>query len=211
MKKAFSLIEIFLIISLLGFLYTTFIPKMQINKIDQISDKLVLYLKQTRYKALIDDKHDKDDYWHKKRWTLKFLKCRKDVGGIYYTIYSDKNASGHPGIDDSLKDSLSLKNIYSSNYCKENINNSSYVLISKNFNIQDVIISCNETTSLGQLSFGGDGKLYSKLSNDPNDSNSYEVSDNCKIKLTDTFGEERTIILESNTGYVYKNRGSEKL
>ena len=60
MKKAFSLIEIFLIISLLGFLYTTFIPKMQINKIDQISDKLVLYLKQTRYKALIDDKHDDD-------------------------------------------------------------------------------------------------------------------------------------------------------
>lgn len=205
MKKAFSLLEILLIISLLGILYTAFIPKSQINKIDELTNRLILYLKQTRYQALINDKYDQDDsYWHKKRWTLKFFRCRKDVGGIYYSIYSDNNSSGHPSIEDSLKDSLTLKNIYSTNYCKENINNSKYVLISQNFNIEDVVISCNETSSLGQLSFGADGKIYSKLSNNVNDNTSYEIKNKCKIKLSDHLGEERTIVLESNTGYIYK-------
>ena len=117
---------------------------------------------------------------------------------------SDKNSSGHPSIEDSLKDSLSQKNIYSTNYCKENINNSKYVLISKNFNIKEVDVSCNETNSLGQLSFGAKGKVYSKLSNLPKDNASYEINDKCKIKLIDTFNEIRNIVLENNTGYIYK-------
>jgi type II secretory pathway pseudopilin PulG len=204
-KKTFTLLELLLIISLLGFLYTAFIPKTQINKIDELTNRLVLYLKQTRYQSFIDDKYsNSDDYWHKKRWTLKFFRCRKSVGGIYYSIYSDRNSSGHPSIDDSLKDSLTLKNIYSTNHCKENINNSKYVLLTKNFNIKSVAISCNETTALGQLSFGSDGKIYSRLSNIPNDSDSFEIMNHCRIKLTDNMDEERNIVLESNTGYIYK-------
>ncbi len=205
MKKAFSLLEVLLIISLLGFLYTAFIPKTKINRIEELTNRLVLYLKQTRYQALINDKYNEnDDSWHKQRWTLKFFRCRKDVGGIYYSIYSDKNVSGHPSTEDSLKDSLSLKNIYSTNHCKENIKNSKYVLITKNFDIKEIYVSCNETTSLGQLSFGSDGKIYSRLSNILSDSNSYEIKNNCNIKLIHKNAEERNIVLESNTGYIYK-------
>lgn len=206
MKKAFSLLEVILVISLLGFLYTAFIPKTRISKIDEVTNRLVLYLKQTRYQALINNKHHStNEYWHKKRWTLKFFRCRKDVGGIYYSIYSDNNTSGHPSIDDSLKDSLNQKNIYSTNYCKENINNSKYVLITKNFDIEEVNISCNETTSLGQLSFGTDGKVYSKLSNIANDSSSYEIKNKCIIELIDTYSKKRNIVIENSTGYIYKN------
>lgn len=205
MKKSFSLLEIILIISLLGFLYTAFISKTQISKIDELTNRLILYLKQTRYQALINDKYsNNNELWHKQRWTLKFFRCRKSVGGIYYSIYSDKNTSGHPSIEDSLKDSLSLKNIYSTNQCIENTNNSKYVLISQNFDIKEIEVSCNETSSLGQLSFGSNGKLYARLSNIPNDSESYEIKNKCKIKLLNTFGEKRSIILENNTGYIYK-------
>ena len=205
MKKSFTLLELILMIVLLGFLYTSFIPKVKVSKIDDLTNRLVLYLKQTRNQSLINDKFsNSDNLWHKKRWTLKFFRCRETIGGIYYVIYSDKNASGHPGIDDSLKDSLTLKNIYSTNSCTENIKNSKYVLISQNFNIRTVNISCNETSSLGQLSFGSDGKIYSKLSADENDDSSYEIINNCKIELIDTFNEKRVINLESKTGYVYK-------
>jgi len=205
MKKSFTLLELILMIVLLGFLYTSFIPKVKVSKIDDLTNRLVLYLKQTRYQSLINDKFsNSDNLWHKKRWTLKFFRCRETIGGIYYVIYSDKNASGHPGIDDSLKDSLTLKNIYSTNSCTENIKNSKYVLISQNFNIRTVNISCNETSSLGQLSFGSDGKIYSKLSANENDFISYEIINNCKIELSDIFNEKRTIQLESKTGYVYK-------
>ena len=58
MKKAFSLLEVILMILLLGFLYTAFIPKTQINRIDELTNRLVLYLKQTRYQSLVNDKYN---------------------------------------------------------------------------------------------------------------------------------------------------------
>ena len=39
MKKSFSLLEVILIILLLGFLYTAFIPKTQVNKIDEVTNR----------------------------------------------------------------------------------------------------------------------------------------------------------------------------
>jgi hypothetical protein len=202
MKKSFSLLEIILVISLIGFLYTMFLPKTKINHIDELSSKLSLYLTHLRYKALIDDKYDsKDSLWHKKRWTIKFLRCRESVGGIYYTIYSDKNKSGHPSAEDSLKDPLTNKNIYTSNICNENSLNSKYVLLTKEFGISDVQISCNETTSLGQLSFGSDGEIYSKLSAFNNESNEYKIDKPCSIKLISKENDSREIVIYPNTGY----------
>ena len=116
MKKSFSLLEIILTILLIALIYTMFLPKNKINYTNEIIIRLELYISYVRYKALIDDKFDsKGNLWYKKRWTIKFFRCRESVGGIYYAIYSDNNKSGHPGIEDSLKDPLTQKNIYSSN------------------------------------------------------------------------------------------------
>lgn len=203
MKRSFTLLEIILVLLLMSILYVTFLPKTNLSKINDVTNRLILQLKFLRYKSLIDYKYNLDDQlWHKKRWTLKFFRCRKDIGGIYYSIYSDKNKSGHPGINDSLKDPLSQKNIYSTNHCSENIKNSKYVLLTKNFDIKNIDISCNETKSLGQISFGNNGKVYTKLSNEYNDSSSYELKDICFIKLTDKFNNTSLIKIEPNTTYI---------
>ena len=202
MKKSYFLLEIVLTISLIAFLYTLFVPKNKINNLEELTNGISLYLSYVRFKALINDKFDLDDnLWHKKRWTIKFLRCRESEDGIYYTIYSDRNKSGHPSSEDSIKDPLTRKNIYSSNYCKENNSNSKYVLITKIFGITDVNISCNETTSLGQLSFGSDGKVYSKLSNYENESNEYEIKEPCSIKFVQKDGEYREIVIFPDTSY----------
>jgi hypothetical protein len=202
MKKSFSLLEIILTIVLIAFLYTLFIPKNKIDYLDEITNKIELYISYTRYKALIDDKYDLDDsLWHKKRWTIKFFRCRESVDGIYYSIYSDKNQTGHPSVEDTLKDPLTRKNIYSSNYCKENQSNSKYVLLTKKFGITDVKISCNNTTSLGQLSFGSDGKVYSRLSAYENESNEYEITEPCSIKFVYKDGKNKEIIIFPHTSY----------
>ena len=202
MKKSYFLLEIVLTISLIAFLYTFFVPKNKINNLEELTNRISLYLSYVRFKALINDKFDLDDnLWHKKRWTIKFFRCRESVGGIYYSIYSDKNKSGHPNAEDSIKDPLTRKNIYSSNYCKENNSNSKYVLLTKIFGITDVNISCNETTSLGQLSFGSDGKVYSKLSNYENESNEYEIKEPCSIKFVQKDGKNREIVIFPDTSY----------
>ena len=202
MKKSYFLLEIVLAISLIAFLYTLFIPKNKINNLEKLTNKISLYLSYTRFKAFIDDKFDSEDnLWHKKRWTIKFFRCRETEDGIYYSIYSDNNKSGHPSAEDSLKDPLTKKNIYSSNYCKENNSNSKYVLLTKSFGITDVNISCNETTSLGQLSFGSDGKVYSKLSNYENESSEYEIKEHCNIKFFTKDGKNKEIIIFPETSY----------
>ena len=67
MKRSFTLLELILMIVLLGFLYTSFIPKVKVSKIDNLTNRLVLYLKQTRYQSLINDKFsNSDNLWHKK-------------------------------------------------------------------------------------------------------------------------------------------------
>ena len=205
MKKSFSFLEIILAILLLSFLYAIFIPKNKINYLDEITNKLVLYIKYIRYKAFIDNKFDSEDsLWFKKRWTLKFFRCRQNVGGIYFSIYSDRNNTGHPSIEDSLKDPLTNKNIYTSNYCEENNKNSKYVLLSKKFGIKDVQISCNETNSLGQLSFSSDGSVYSKLGIYENDAYEYKIDEPCTIKLVDNDDNYRKITIYPMTGYTKK-------
>ncbi|XPV83212.1 MAG: hypothetical protein ACNI22_04865 [Halarcobacter sp.] len=42
---------------------------------------------------------------------------------------------------------------------------SKYVLLTKEYDIIDTNITCNSTKRLGQLSFGNDGKVYSRLVN----------------------------------------------
>ncbi len=202
MKKSFSILELVVVISLLALLYTLFLPKNKIDYLDELTNRIELYISYTRQKAMLDEKYDsKDSTWHRKRWTIKFFRCRESEGGIYYSIFSDNNKSGHPRAEDSLKDPLSGKNIYSSNQCKENSSNSKYVLLTKNFKIIDVQISCNSTTSLGQLSFGNDGKVYSRLSTNENESNEYEITQPCSIKFVSKDGNSKEIILFPKTGY----------
>ncbi|MGD9625826.1 MAG: Tfp pilus assembly protein FimT/FimU [Arcobacter sp.] len=203
MKRSFSLLEIIIVITLVGFLYTIFIPKTNPNKLDEITNRISLYLSYVRFKAMIDDKYDENDtLWHKKRWTIKFFRCRNKEDGIYFTIYSDKNKTGHPSVEDTLKDPLTNKYIYSSNYCQENEKNSEYVLLTKKFNIEDISIDCNSTTSLGQLSFGSDGRVYSKLSNFENEFYEYEIEKECKISIKSKNGKEKEIKIYSKSGFI---------
>jgi type II secretory pathway pseudopilin PulG len=200
MKKAFSLLELVLVVVLIGFLYTLFIPKKQENRLQELTNRVSLYLSYIRYKALIDDKYLNDDLWHKKRWTMKFFRCQNE--GIYFSIYSDENGKGHPNQDESLKDPLTNKYIYSSNYCEENNENSKYTLLTKSFDIDKVNISCNDTDSLGQISFGNDGRVYSKLSNFSNEAYEYEITTPCYIKFTSKNQETKEIKIYPKTAFI---------
>ncbi|MDZ7817903.1 MAG: hypothetical protein U5K55_04445 [Aliarcobacter sp.] len=88
----------------------------------------------------------------------------------------------------------------------QNSLNSKYVLLTKEFGINDVQISCNETTSLGQLSFGSDGKVYSKLSAFDNESEEYEINKPCTIKLISKNNDSREIVIYPNTSYIKQEK-----
>lgn len=204
MKKAFSLIETILVISIIVFIGGFIIQKIHTSNLDDAVKRISLYLKQTRYQALIDNKQkDDEELWHKKRWTLKFLRCNKNIGGLYYNIYSDENETGQASLSESLIDPLTNKRVYSTNKCEYKDNTSKYVLLTKEFGIVDVQISCNNTSSLGQISFGNDGKVYSKLSSSANEYYEYEINSICTIKFIDNESQTKTLKIMPKTGYIY--------
>ena len=203
MKKSFTLLELILVILILSILYMAIIPNSNINKLNELKENLTLQIKHLRYKSLTDSKYSHEENWQKENWTIKFFRCKKEIGGIYYVIYSDENKKGHPNQIESLKDPLSNKFIYSSNSCKENSENSKYSLLTKNFDIKAIDISCNKTDSLGQISFSYDGKVYSKLTSNIDKQEKYEIKESCFLKFIDKNNKDFIITIENETGYIY--------
>ena len=60
-------------------------------------------------------------------------------------------------------------------------------------------MSCNTTSTIGQISFGYDGKIYSQLG-----SNIKEITRTCIIKLIDKDNNFTQIAVEPKTGYIHK-------
>ena len=154
---------------------------------------------------MLDNKYNNNNsLWFRQRWTLKFLNCKSSIGGYYYMIYSDKNQNGYISKMETLKDPLSSNYIYSYQCKKDNLyDKSKFVLLTQKYDIQNIEISCNSTSTIGQLSFGYDGNVYSRLSTVGFESKKYKIKNICKIKLKDSNNLEEIIHITPNTGQIY--------
>lgn len=203
-KKAFSLIEIIFVLVLIGIASSFAIPKNNISKLNLAKQQLTMQLKYMRYIAMLDNKYDHNNtLWYRKAWNFKFRWCNGKKE-IHYYIFSDINNNGHVSEIESLKDPLTNQYIYSSKYCKDSINRTNYTLISKYYDIKSVDITCNKTSSLGQILFLNDGVGYSKFeSNNTNHKNDYKITSDCSIKLIDKNHKDVNITISGKTGYIY--------
>ena len=200
MKKSFSFLEMILVIILISIALSISIPKNQKrSNLEMAAKKLIFYLNYTRYIAFLDDKEDiDDDKFLRKLWTLKFQKCSQDIGGLYFVVYSDHDTkTTHFKKSDCLKDPLSNKYLYSNYDCVANNNESKYILLTKQYGITDINVSCNTTSTLGQISFANDGEIYSDLSH------LTKISNPCTITLYDKNNHHISIIVEPHTGFSY--------
>ena len=194
--------EIIFVLIIISIVASQVLPKNQISKLNLATNKIILYLNYTRYISHIDNKFKIDDEeWEKKRWTLKFKNCSSDIGGLYYNVYSDMSGgTGAYKKIDTLKDPINNKYLYSFS-CKENKKNdeSKHVLLTKEYGIKKINVSCNTSSTIGQISFGYDGKIYSQLGTDIK-----EITEKCRIKLFDDENNFTEIVIEPKTGYIHK-------
>lgn len=109
-----------------------------------------------------------------------------------------------PKKEHSIKDPLTFRHLYSRYTCDPKADESKYVLLTKEFGIEKVIISCNATDSIGQILYSDDGKIYSKVGTKANDIGKFEIKQKCFIDLYDQYDNKSTIIIEPKTGYAYK-------
>lgn len=198
--RSFSLIEVIIVVLIISIISSLANISIKKDDLDEAVKVLRLHLKYTRYIAHIDNKENiEDQEWMKKLWTLKFQKCSSSVGGFYYVIYSDSDGgTSHFKKVDTLKEPLSNKYLYSNSDCVVTKDESEDVLLTKKYDINKVEISCNKTSTIGQISFGHDGKVYSKLGSSP-----IEIVNPCHIDLYDKKNNHKRITIEPKTGYIY--------
>ncbi|MEA2049556.1 MAG: type II secretion system protein [Campylobacterota bacterium] len=200
MKKSFSLIEIIFAIAIISVIAIQTPFKHIDSSLQQATNKIKLYLNYTRYIAHIDNKYDiNNNEWQKALWTLKFQNCSSSVGGLYFVVNSDTSGgTSHFKKSECLKDPITNKYLYSNSDCEASDDESKYILLTKQYGIKKIEVSCNNTGSIGQISFGYDGNIYSKLG-----SNQKKIEDTCTITLFNQDDKNSTIYIEANTGYIY--------
>jgi len=202
-KKSFSIIELVFIITIIAIISLGFIPKNLKSNLNQAANKIIIHLKNTRYQAMIDNKFNNEDvFWFRERWTLKFQKCQKSVGGLYYVVYTDTNHGGHINKSETLKDPLTQKWLYSNYDCEASSNESKDILLTKEYGVTKVIITCNRTSTIGQLSFGFDGQVYTKSGTKSDETYEYALKETCNIILYDKSNNNVTIQIHPNTGFI---------
>jgi hypothetical protein len=201
MKKSFSLLELLIIISIVAIISTHSVQKNNLSKIKIAKNQILLHLKYTRYIAMLDNKYEKGDtLWHKKRWSMKFEKCDKDIGGVFYSVFSDENKGGGVNKEEVLKDPLTNNYIFATSCKKDTLyDKSKFVLLTQEYEIKSIDISCNETSTIGQISFGYDGKVYGKNGINEDD---YEIKEPCTITLYDKHNQFEIITIYPQTGYI---------
>lgn len=204
-KKSFSLIELIFVLVLIGITLSFTIPNRSYSDLDLATQRVITYLKHTRYLAMIDNKYQIDDpMWYKERWTLKFQNCSKSIGGLYFVVFSDENRKGSPNKDECAKDPLNSRWLYSHWDCNPSQDESKNILLTKKYGVTKVNISCNATSTIGQISFDKTGQAHARLGTKPEDIDKYRLNEKCFIRLYDKEENFKKIAIEPNTGYIYE-------
>jgi prepilin-type N-terminal cleavage/methylation domain-containing protein len=116
MKKAFTMIEIIFVISVIGILAAVVIPRTGSNKLNEAAIQVVSHIRYTQHLAVIDDKFNgSDSIWFKRRWQIIFGNSAYTDYKPAYTIFSDTSgtASGKPDKSEIAKNPLDSSKILS--------------------------------------------------------------------------------------------------
>jgi type II secretory pathway pseudopilin PulG len=178
MKKAFTLIELVIIIVVVGILAATIIPRLRTSPVSEASIDLLSQIRYTQHLAMVDDKYDAlNTSWYKNRWQLV-------ITNNTYSILSDDNITYalNPFNKVSRIENIKLKGISSialSGGC------AGKTIISFDYLGRPLIGSLSDTTS-SYTAEGYDGELLTTI---------------CTIKLTNG-SKTVSIDISPETGYV---------
>jgi len=172
MKKAFTMLELIMVIVIIGILAAVIIPRTGSNKTAEAAVKLISDIRYTQHLAMIDDKYGQNNNWYRDLWQIRF-------NGNSYSIISDNGTR-------PAKDPIT----------KEDIN----VNLIGDFGVQIVEFGGNcgadETLSFDHMGRPIVGDLSAH--NTVTDLNLTTI--NCNIHLSDG-SEDVNITIEEETGY----------
>ncbi len=197
MKKAFTMLELVLVIVIVGILSFFLASGWERNTLREAADQIVKHIRYTQHLAMQEDKFDPaDGTWYRERWQIRF---RQLLGEIGYVVFSDRNQNRNTDATEIAVDPLSSEGLNGfANFRKGNLTTA--------YGINNVALSCFAddnslvATNLGSISFDALGRPYNGVS-DAAAPFQYLLAANCTITLTDNQARTVTITIQPETGY----------
>ncbi|MDO5046114.1 pilus assembly FimT family protein [Campylobacter sp.] len=162
MKKAFTMLELVVVIVVIGILAAMAIPRLERDNLAEAVDQIVSHIRYTQHLAMQDNRFDPNDSsWYKKRWSITFNEVNVCGSKEWrYSIYTDKSVSGNLNSETEVAKDPQNPTKYMSagwsgggSFCK---NISPKFNIGKTFGIQEVKFSdaCKDVQTISFDEFG---------------------------------------------------------
>lgn len=204
-QKAFTMLELVVVIVVAGIIAMMAIPRIQRNSLVECADQVVNHIRYTQHLAIDHNEYDRSDpTWFQNYWRILFHDTAPQ-GGWSYTIFRD-SAGKHTGnpnsADEIARDPASDTKLLSPGYgnlkASAPLHFSKKLAIEKRYGVKDVKISAfGYGDDLKTISFDSFGRPMGALQNSkmPYDK-LFRINNNCsndgcrmiKILLCDTKG-----------------------
>ncbi|CZE47741.1 prepilin-type N-terminal cleavage/methylation domain-containing protein [Campylobacter geochelonis] len=202
--KAFTLMELVLVIVVVGILSALVIPRLERNAILEASNQIVSHIRYTQHLAMMDNKFNANDAtWFKSRWTIAF----NNGNSWRYDVFQDKNHDGAVSdIGEVAKDPQNPNRVLSSGFtgAADSVLSKKMNLGNK-FGVTGVVFggSCAGTTG---ISFDEKGRPMLQVSTAGGATNPVDRmitgNDGCTIAINNDDGKRAVITIRPETGYV---------
>jgi hypothetical protein len=230
MKKAFSLLELGIVIFIISLLAYIASANYDRDELGEASLQLKEHINYTRHLAMVEDKFDPCEKMYSYQtgsgasgvgnyqlsfWQIRFVKrTNSNPQVIGYSIYSDRDRKGNVDTVSHTEPTLNPydgKLIHASGD-PENGKVSRDSFLNLSYNISDIMFSpscqpigySRAANDIGVLVFGSDGRVYNGVSN--SNSYLYTLKEDCNITLIHTTGKSATITIDKRSGVAYKSQ-----
>lgn len=97
MKKAFTMLELVMVIVIVGIISMMIAPSFQRNTLREAANQVANDIRYTQHLAMMDNKFDQTNpNWFLDRWQIVFAKNTGSNNKWAYTIFSDRSHDGNP-------------------------------------------------------------------------------------------------------------------
>ena len=98
MKKAFTMLELVVVIVVIGIIAVAALPRINDDHIAEAADQVMSQIRYTQHLAMQDSKVGDGDKWYKKRWSITFTRasfCRGTNEWRYSVYHDDGDTTGN--------------------------------------------------------------------------------------------------------------------
>jgi len=198
MKRAFTLLELTVVIAVIAILSVILIPRFTDSRLREAADQILSHMRYTQHLAMIDDRYDpSDSNWPLERWHIGFWQCTNN--DWYYIVGHDLDHGGGVGASEAALNPSDKKLMFTSNLCTLAANESGEILITKKYGINNVVFTNSCGNNNKYIAFDELGRPYkSTLGTNRLDI----IYDRCDITFFSPDG-NFTISIEPETGYIH--------